>query len=341
MGRPQTPTDRGATSDAATSDAATSDAATGSGATGGTPGGATRSGAARSGGTKSKSEARARAAAQREAQRKAEQRRRTLTVGAVVLVVLAVIAGMVAIKLSTDSSSKATAAAVTPAPAAAVQAVSTVPAAAFAAVGAGTTTAAPKPVTGPPLLKGDKTRVVYLGAEYCPYCAAERWTMVAALSRFGTFSGLQQAASSSKDVNPSTPTFSFRSVGYDSKYLSFEPVETATSTIKGNSYEPLQTPTAEQQALFTKYQPEGGIPFVDIGNKFVVSGAGYDGKILQGKTFEQIAAAVRDPGTAIGKAVLGSANVLTADLCTASGNKAPVCSSPEIKTLQGTLGAKR
>ncbi len=334
MGRPQTPTDRGATSDAATSDAAT-----GSGATGGTPGGATRSGAARSGGTKSKSEARARAAAQREAQRKAEQRRRTLTVGAVVVVVLAVIAGMVAIKLSTDSSSKATAAAVTPAPAAAVQAVSTVPAAAFAAVGAGTTTAAPKPVTGPPLLKGDKTRVVYLGAEYCPYCAAERWTMVAALSRFGT--GLQQAASSSKDVNPSTPTFSFRSVGYDSKYLSFEPVETATSTIKGNSYEPLQTPTAEQQALFTKYQPEGGIPFVDIGNKFVVSGAGYDGKILQGKTFEQIAAAVRDPGTAIGKAVLGSANVLTADLCTASGNKAPVCSSPEIKTLQGTLGAKR
>ena len=337
MGRPQTPTDRGATSDAAT----------GSGATGGTPGGATRSGSARSGstrsgGTKSKSEARARATAQREAQRKAEQRRRTLTVGAVVVVVLAVIAGMVAIKLSTDSSSKkSTAAAVTPAPAAAVQAVSTVPAAAFAAVGAGTTSAAPKPVTGPPLLKGDKTRVVDLGAEYCPYCAAERWTMVTALSRFGTFSGLQQAASSSKDVNPSTPTFSFRSVGYDSRYLSFEPVETATSTIKGNSYEPLQTPSAEQQALFTKYQPGGGIPFVDIGNKFVVSGAGYDGKILQGKTFEQIAAAVRDPGTAIGKAVLGSANVLTADLCTASGNKAPVCSSPEIKTLQGTFGAKR
>jgi len=333
VGRPQTPTDRGATSDAAT----------GSGATGGTPGGATRSGSARSGstrsgGTKSKSEARARATAQREAQRKAEQRRRTLTVGAVVVVVLAVIAGMVAIKLSTDSSStKAGDGFIAAAPSSAVQAVSTVPAASFTAVPASKGSVTPTPIQGPPLLTKDgKTRVVYVGAEYCPYCAAERWTTVTALSRFGSFSGLKQTKSSSSDVNPKTPTFSFRSSSYSSPYLSFEPVETMTSTGK-----PLGKITDEQQALFTKYQPGGGIPFVDIGNKFVVSGAGYDGKILQGKTFEQIAAAVRDPGTAIGKAVLGSANVLTADLCTASGNKAPVCSSPEIKTLQGTLGAKR
>lgn len=293
------------------------------------------------GATRSKSDARSRAAAQREAQRKREQRRRTLTVGAVVVAILAVIGGMVAIKLSTGGSAKGGDGRVTAAPAAAVQAVTTVPAATFAAVGAGTTTAAPKAITGPALLKDGKTRIVYVGAEYCPYCAAERWTTVAALSRFGTFSGLLQTRSSSQDVNPSTPTFSFRSFGYDSQYLSFDAVETATDKIKGSSYEPLQTPTAEQQALFSKYQPEGGIPFLDIGNKFVVSGAGYDGKILKGKTFEQIASAVRDPGSEIGKAVLGSANILTADVCTASGNKAPVCKSPEIVALQGSLGAKR
>ena len=41
------------------------------------------------------------------------------------------------------------------------------------------------------LLTADgKPLVLYVGAEYCPYCAAERCAMVQALSRFGTFSNL-------------------------------------------------------------------------------------------------------------------------------------------------------
>ena len=28
--------------------------------------------------------------------------------------------------------------------------------------------------------------MLYMGAEYCPFCAAERWAMVMALSKFGT-----------------------------------------------------------------------------------------------------------------------------------------------------------
>ena len=31
--------------------------------------------------------------------------------------------------------------------------------------------------------------VLYMGAEYCPYCAAQRWSTIIALSRFGTWAG--------------------------------------------------------------------------------------------------------------------------------------------------------
>ena len=60
-----------------------------------------------------------------------------------------------------------------------------------------------------------------MGAEYCPYCAAERWALVMALSKFGTFTDLQGTTSSATDTNPSTPTFSFYGSTYTSKYLSF------------------------------------------------------------------------------------------------------------------------
>ena len=58
--------------------------------------------------------------------------------------------------------------------------------------------------------------------EYCPYCAAERWAMVNALARFGTFHNLGATASSSIDVNPSTPTFTFRGAGYSSPFVVFQ-----------------------------------------------------------------------------------------------------------------------
>src|SRR5438309_707950 len=47
-----------------------------------------------------------------------------------------------------------------------------------------------KSESGPLLTFAGKTEVLYIGAEYCPYCAAERWSLVVALSKFGSFSGL-------------------------------------------------------------------------------------------------------------------------------------------------------
>src|SRR5205807_2939139 len=70
------------------------------------------------------------------------------------------------------------------------------------------------PLTGPT----GKPEFLYVGAEYCPYCAAERWSMVVALSRFGTFSQLYQTTSSASDVYPSTTTFSFYSLLYNGPF---------------------------------------------------------------------------------------------------------------------------
>ena len=80
----------------------------------------------------------------------------------------------------------------------------------------------------PPLTSGGLPRFVYVGAEYCPYCAVMRWSLVTALSRFGTFSKLE-ATTSSADYAP-IPTFSFVGSTYTSKYVVFTPYEIADRT---------------------------------------------------------------------------------------------------------------
>ena len=59
------------------------------------------------------------------------------------------------------------------------------------------------------LTLNNKPEILYIGAEYCPFCAAQRWSMIIALSRFGTFSNLHFMTSSASDYSPSTPTFTF------------------------------------------------------------------------------------------------------------------------------------
>ncbi len=140
----------------------------------------------------------------------------------------------------------------------------------------------PQALTGPT----GKPEFLYMGAEYCPFCAAQRWAMVVALSRFGTFSQLYQTTSSATDSYPSTPTFTFnpklyKTPLYTSQYVDFVPVEeTGNVQNTDGSYPILQTPTAEQQKLFSTYDvppyidaaDAGSIPFIDIANKFVAIG---------------------------------------------------------------------
>lgn len=284
--------------------------------------------------------ARAKAAALREKERRREARRRMMLAGIAVIAVLAVIGALVAIKLVGGKKTPGTVASVSLDPATATK-VTTLPAATLEAIGAGSVkqTSFPKPIKGTPLTKDGKPKVVYIGAEYCPYCAAERWPMVVALSRFGTWSNLGATTSAAKpEAYPDTPTFSFHGASYTSSYFAFEGVETESNKPAANGYEPLDKLTAEQQKLVDTYKP-GGIPFIDFGNRFSISGSSYDPGVLSGKSMAQIADDLTKPQTAIAKGIGGAANAVTATICTLTKNQpSKVCDSSAITALRGQLG---
>jgi Domain of unknown function (DUF929) len=283
----------------------------------------------------------AKIAAMRAAQARKERMRRLYVALAAVLTVVVIVGVLVIVKVAGGGQTKA-ATPTTAASDAVVNAVGGVPATAFDTVGAGTVNTPPKAMTGAEAITADgKPRVLYVGAEYCPFCAAERWAIVAALSRFGSFANLGSTTSAgSPEVYPNTATLSFHGSTYTSSYLSFSAYEETTNQRQGNSYKPLDTIPAADQALVSKYDnapyvssdSAGAIPFVDIGGKFVISGASYDPQVLQGKTHEQIAQALSDPTSAIAKAVDGSANVITAALCQLTKDQpAAVCGSAGVK----------
>ena len=191
-----------------------------------------------------------------------------------------------------------------------------------------------------------KPEVLYIGAEYCPFCASQRWPMVIALSRFGTFSGLGLTTSSATDVFPSTPTLTFHGSTYSSDVISFVAVETETNQLaaSGVGYEPLETLTAEQQQLMQTFDvppytsQAGSIPFTLIGNRFAIAGSSYPPDVLQGKTWQQIASALSDPSSPVAKQVLAAANMLTATICQLTDQQpSNVCSAPGVSSATASL----
>jgi hypothetical protein len=175
--------------------------------------------------------------------------------------------------------------------------------------------------------------MLYIGAEWCPYCAAERWAMAVALSRFGHFSPLSGIHSSATDVYPNTASLTFYRSTFTSRYLTFTPVE--NQDIHRNTLVPV---TSAQQALWSKYAPPGnGYPFIDIGNRFVTS-VTYIPSVLKGLTWQQIANDLHNPSSPVAKGALGSANLLTAAICKVTGN-APsnVCTSPQVTSIEGSI----
>jgi len=233
--------------------------------------------------------------------------------------------------------------------------VTTVPVSALNSVGGGSITSGGDlgatsgnfltPISGASALTSNgKPEFLYVGAEYCPYCGAERWPMIIALSRFGTFSGLTTIHSSSTDAYANTPSWTFYGSKYTSKYISFVSVEETRNYRIGNSastsvnYVTLQTPTAAEQALATKYGT-GYIPFIDVGNAYVEVGNlnPYGPQDLQGKSWSAIAAALSNPSSTIAQGALGSANYLTAAMCKLTSNQPATACTPAIQTLETQL----
>lgn len=165
--------------------------------------------------------------------------------------------------------------------------------------------------------------------------------MIASLSRFGTFTGLGLTASSTSDVYPGTPSFTFYKSTMSSDHLVFKGIEQYTNipTASGG-YTALVNPTAAELALVEKFDTAkfipngqtGAIPFMTIGNQFLVSGASYSPSILNGLTREQIASGLSDPTNPVTQAIVATSNYISASICKITGGQpANVCTSKGVQ----------
>lgn len=279
----------------------------------------------------------------------------TLLTWGIVALVLIVVIVLVVVKLTGSSSPSTTTYQSGPVPASVAQQVTKVPASVYDTIGVSSPTVAvtpPHKTSGQPLLKFDtKAGVFYMGGEYCPYCAAERWALVTSLSRFGTLTGLQTMQSSSTDVDPSTQTFTFAQAHYSSPYVGVRTRELYSNqpNAAGTGYVILQPLTNQETALVKKYDnskyaggsttSSGSIPFVSIGNQFIVSGASFSPAVLQGLSRAQIAANLTTTNNPATRAIIASSNYLSASICHINGHApSSVCNSKGVQEAAKSMG---
>ena len=183
-----------------------------------------------------------------------------------------------------------------------------------------------KNATGSLFFSHGKPILVYIGGEFCPYCAIERWSMILALSRFGTFSNLHYTTSANDEGDYAT--FTFVGSTYNSNYLVFQPYEQ-----EDRGQAPLQTVPSNYTAEFT-----GGYPFLNFGNKYLVAYSLLSNPaLLAGKNWTQIMTSI-GTGDTLGTQIKMGANAITALICKITGNDpTSVCGSSSIVVLTDTL----
>ena len=282
----------------------------------------------------------ARLAELRQAQARAERKHRLILAAAAVGVVVLIMVGVVVVALQGSSTGTVAGKEGTALDQAAFAKLTTVPASVFDQVGAGTAQNGARTIDAPKITKDGKPRVVYVGAEYCPFCASQRWALVVALSRFGTWNNLNASYSApAPEVHPDTPTVTFRGATYTSQHVSFTGYETASNKMVNGQFTPLDKLEGEDKTLFDTYNAPpyvegrgGSIPWMTIGGTAVQSGASLASDPLLGRSHTEIATALHDPTSEIAKGVDGAANMLTAQICRSTGNQpAAVCDSPGVK----------
>jgi hypothetical protein len=179
-----------------------------------------------------------------------------------------------------------------------------------------------------------KPEILYVGGEFCPYCAITRWALVIALMRFGNFKNLSYMESSATDVYASTPTFSFLNSSYSSSMLHFDGIEVYDrneQNITNNNF------TQEEQFVYGKYAA-GGIPFIDFANSSVQSGATVSPGVLHGSDWNQILSNLTNQNTVMAQSIIGNANIFTAYICKSNqtlNTTAIACKQNFVKAVIG------
>ena len=179
--------------------------------------------------------------------------------------------------------------------------------------------------TGKPLM-------LYMGADFCPYCAAVRWPLVITLMRFGQLDGLRYMRSSKSDVYANTITFDLHAVHYQSPYIKLQAVE-----LEDRDQHLLQKPTDQQKALFEKFdttpytQYPGAIPFLYLDGRFLTVGSPISPALFKKLSWRQAADTLASSDGKLTQDVIGSANQYTAAICQLTkGQPAKVCQAPGV-----------
>lgn len=173
---------------------------------------------------------------------------------------------------------------------------------------------------------GGKPIILWISADYCPYCAFQRWPLIMALMRFGNFTNLSYMLSSSTDVYPDSPTFTFYGSTYKSNYIVFQSYEQ-----EDRSQNPLQTVPSNYTGVFSQFG--SAYPFLDFGNKYVLSGALYYPDQIDGKNWTQIIHLLSSSNT-LSNEMFTSENAITAAICKVATNApSSVCGNGSIAGL--------
>ena len=296
-----------------------------------------------------KEDARARAAEMRAKQAREAQRRRVLLATGAIAVVIVIVVGLVLVKVigkdDDDDGSR-------------VAEVGHFRAARGRAHGrhdgpglASATRSVPpvsrrcrRGIDAPALTENGKPKVLYIGAEYCPFCAAAALAdgrRPVAVRRPGPASRAQQSAA--EDVFPEHPDAVLPRGQVHQRLSDVRRLRDRDQQAGRRSVHPARHAAGADQKIFDTYNKPpyidsaGGIPFANIGGKYVTSGASFSPELLEGKSRAEIAAALSDPSSDIAKAVVGNANVLTAAICEATGNKPAVCTSAGVQAGAAAL----
>lgn len=187
-----------------------------------------------------------------------------------------------------------------------------------------------------PLKKQNKKILVYfLGAEYCPYCAAERWAIVNALKYFGKWEILEEEWSAEKDEKYlNIPTFTFKNSNYQSTKIMFIGKEIADRNF--NKFD--KELTGEDNDILDMYNPDQIIPFLLIDGQFMQAGTGINPNLLQNLTHVDIYREIEKNNSEVRKAIENETNRIAALICKALNNNDEVCNmNDNIKYMLNSI----
>lgn len=162
---------------------------------------------------------------------------------------------------------------------------------------------------------------------WCPHCAVTNYALAIALSRFGKLRGLRVIDTGPLfKSEPHVKGISFYKTRYASPALSFRDVIIQNN--RGKTFEKL---TKAERKVFKASDRQGIFPAIDIGGAYAFINSAFDPNVIAHKSARQIAQSLADPTSPIAIDIDGFANLLTAAMCTQTGQvPTAVCTSPGV-----------